>query len=160
MCAPYPTCVRSGFAPGAVVLRYASSSHPNEPARGEADGRMRAREEKMHSGAMSFVGRPDAAFWGLLEEDRCRLGYIIGLTSSSRSGPCRILRWTSKFTRKCVDSSLRGKVYALSDTVGHMTLLREFYPPLVDIPPGMAGMEDCASFLTHRKTEKWSRTSI
>ena len=71
-----------------------------------------------------------------------------------------VLQWTSMFTRKLARSSLGRDMYASSEMVSHMALLKEFHSPLVDIPPGMAGMEDCASFLTHRKTEKWSRTSI
>ena len=103
---------------------------------------------------MSLVGWSDAAYGRLSEEGRCRLGYIIGLMSSSLSGPCHVLQWTSKFTRKLVKSSLGGEVYAFSEMVDHMSLIREFYAPFVDIPPGMVGLEDCESPFYHLRNKK------
>ena len=87
----------------------------------------------MHKGALTLVGWSDAAYGKLSEDGRCRLGYIIGLMSSSLSGPCHILQWTSKFTRKLVKSSLGGEVYAFSEMVDHMALIREFYTPFVGL---------------------------
>ena len=104
-------------------------------------------------GAMSLAGRPDAAYRDSSREGRRRLGYVIGLMSPSPSGPCHILQRTSKFTRRLVKSSLGGRVYALSEMVGDITLLREFYPPFLDISPGMVGMETWESPFTHLKTK-------
>ena len=92
---------------------------------------------------MTFVGWSDAAYGRLSEEGRCRLGYIIGLTSSSLSGPCHAPRRTSKFTRKLVKRSLGGEVFAFGEMVDHMALIRESYAPFVGLTPGMAGLEDC-----------------
>ena len=39
-------------------------------------------------------------------------GDVVGLTSSALSGPCRLLQWASKFTRKLVRSSLGGEACA------------------------------------------------
>ena len=46
----------------AAVLKYACSSHANEPAREDVDGRVRARGGEMHGGATSLVGRAHVAF--------------------------------------------------------------------------------------------------
>ena len=74
--------------------------------------------------------------------------------SSSLTGPCHILQRTSKFTRKLVKSSLGGEVYAFSEMIDHMALLREFYEPCSHISPGLVGMEDCESRCTHLKNRK------
>ena len=103
---------------------------------------------------MALVGRSDAAYGRLSEEGRCRLGYIIGLMSASLSGPCHVLQWTSKFTRKLVGSSLGGEVYAFSEMADHMALIREFYAPSVGLSPGVAGLEDCESLFNHLRTKK------
>ena len=63
----------------------------------------------IHEGAMMLVGWSDAAFGTHTQDGRCRLGYIIGLMSSTLTGPVHILQWTSKFTRKHVKSSLGGR---------------------------------------------------
>ena len=106
---------------------------------------MRARGGKMHRGTTSSVGWPDAAYWGPSEGGRCRLGCIVGLTSSSLPVPCRVLQWTSKFTRRLVKRSLGGKVYAVREMAGGVKLLEEFYSHYLGISPGMGGMEDCES---------------
>ena len=71
-----------------------------------------------------------------------------------------VLQWTSMFTRKLARSSLGRDMYASSEMVSHMALLKEFHSPLVDIPPGMAGMEGCDSLFTDVKNEKCSQRSI
>ena len=96
----------------------------------------------MHSGTMSIVGWSDAAYGDLTKTGKCRLGYLIGLMSSALSGPCHVIQWTSKFTRTLVKSSLGGEVYAFSEMVDHMALLREFYARFSRISPGMVGLED------------------
>ena len=108
----------------------------------------------MHSGTMSIVGWSDAAYGDLTKTGKCRLGYLIGLMSSALSGPCHVIQWTSKFTRKLVKSSLGGEVYAFSEMLDHMTLLRGFYEPFAKASPGMVGMVDCESLFTHLKNRK------
>ena len=108
----------------------------------------------MHGGTLSLVGWSDAAYGDLSQNGRCRLGYLIGIMSSSLSGPCHVLQWTSKFTRKLVKSSLGGEVYAFSELIDHMALPREFYAPFSRMSPGVAGMEDCESLFTHMKNKK------
>ena len=103
---------------------------------------------------MTLVGWSDAAYGRLSEEGKCRLGYMIGLMSSSLSGPCHVLQWTSKFTRKLVKSSLGGEVYAFSEMADHMALIREFYAPFVGSSPGTVGLEDCESLFNHLRTKK------
>ena len=74
--------------------------------------------------------------------------------SSPLSGPCHVFQWASKFTRKLVKSSLWGGVYAFSEMIDHMALLREFYAPFSRISPGMVGMEDYESLFTQLKNRK------
>ena len=50
---------------------------------------------------------------------------VIRLMSSSMRGPSHIIQWTSEYTRKMVTSSLGRVVYAFSEMVGHMPMLRE-----------------------------------
>ena len=83
----------------------------------------------MHCGSTSLVGTSDAAYGGLSAERKCRLEYVIGLMLPTLSGRRRILQRPSKISRKLVKSQLGGDVYALSDLVGHLSLLGEF-PPL------------------------------
>ena len=47
-----------------------------------------------------------------------------------------------------------GKVYAFSEMIDHMALLREFYAPFAHISPGLVGMGDCESLFTHLKNKK------
>ena len=90
-----------------------------------------------------LVGWSDAAF------GRCRLCYIIGLMSSTLTGPVRILQWASKFTRKHVKSSLGGEIFALSEMRGHMERIREFYAVLGREKIRSYGLIDCESLLSH-----------
>ena len=66
----------------------------------------------------------------------------------------RPLQWTSKFTRKLVTGSLGGEVYALSDLVDHVSLLRDCYEPFGGLNPGKVGLEGCDNISTHLKTKK------
>ena len=100
---------------------------------GGAVGACRYRREKMHCGA-AYGGRP--------------------ALSSSLAGPCHILQWTSKLTRKLARSSLGGEVYALCEIDDRMTPIRDFFGPLEGLAPGMVGLEDCESLLTHLRTKK------
>ena len=85
---------------------------------------------------------------------KCRLGYVIGVMPSNLTGPCHIIQWTSKFTTKLVKSSLGGEVYAFSEMLDHMSMLREFYGHFAGPKPGMIGLEDCESLFTHLKKSK------
>ena len=85
---------------------------------------------------------------------KCQLGYVIGLTSSSLTGPRHVLQSTSRFIRKVAMSSAGGSVYALCEMVGLMSLLRDFFAPLEGLEPGTAGLEDCGSLFTLLKTGK------
>ena len=137
-----------------TVLKYASSTFPLIPAGIGSKGRPRSNGERLHSGTLSLVGWSDAAYGDLSQNGKCRLGYLIGIMSSSLSGPRHVLQWTSKFTRKLVKSSLGGEVYAFSETIDHVALLREFYAPFSRLSPGLVGMGDCESLFTHLKNKK------
>ena len=97
-----------------TILKYASSSFPLFPAGVGKKGRRRSNGERVHNGALSLVGWSDAAYGDLSQNGRCRLGYLIDIMSSSLSGPCHVLQWTSKFTRKLVKSSLGGRCMPLA----------------------------------------------
>ena len=101
--------------------------------------------EKLHCGTSSLVEWPRAAHVNQLTEGKGRLGYAIGLMSSSLTGPRRALQWTSKSARKFVESSLGGEVYELSGAVDRMSLLQDFREPFEGQNPGMTGLEDCGS---------------
>ena len=108
----------------------------------------------MRCEATSLVGRADAAYGDQSTHGKCRLGYVVGLTSSTLRGPCHIIQWTSKFTRKMAKSSLGGEVYAFSEMLDHMALLKEFYAPFVDASPDLLGFVDCESLFSHLKKKK------
>ena len=42
----------------------------------------------------------------------------------------------------------------MSEMVGHMALIREFYSPSVDLSPGMVGLVGSESLFTHLKNRK------
>ena len=69
--------------------------------------------------------------------------------TASLTGPRHILQRTSTFTRKMVKSSLGGEVYAPSEMVDHMTLIRDFYRTFESLGPGIVGLEDCGILFTH-----------
>ena len=97
---------------------------------------MRARGEKMHGAAMTFVRWPDAACGDRSEGGRRRQGYVVGLISSSLSSPRHTLQWAAKFNRKLVKGSPGGGAYAFGEIVGRVALLREFCSPLWARPRG------------------------
>ena len=100
---------------------------------------------------MTLVGWSDAAYGDTSCLGRSRLGYIIGIISSNLCGPCHIIQWTSRFTRKTVKSSLGGEIYAFSEMLDHMSMPREFYGHFAGLFPGLVGLEDCESLFTHLK---------
>ena len=103
---------------------------------------------------MTLAGWSDAAEGNQPSIGRCRLGYVAGLMSANLCGPRRIIPWASQSTRKLVESSLGGEVYAFSEMLDHESMLREVYGHSVDVYPGMAGLEDCESPFAHLKKEK------
>ena len=109
---------------------------------------MRPRKEGIDRGAMTLVGCWDAAYGGQSGLGNCRLGYVLGLISSTLSGPCHIAQWASKSTRKLVRSSRGDEVYAISEMLGHMSMLRGFFGHFSDLFPGMVDFEDCDNIFT------------
>ena len=103
---------------------------------------------------MTLVGWSDAAYGNTSCMGKCRLGYLIGVMSANLCGACHIIQWTSKFTRKLVKSSLGGEVYAFSEMLDHMSMLREFYGHFAGMSLGLVGLEDCESLFTHLKNSK------
>ena len=85
---------------------------------------------------------------------KCRLGYLIGVMSPNLCGPCHIIQWASKFARKLVKSSLGGEVYAFSEMLDHMSMLREFFGHFSGLSPGLVGLEDCESLFAELKKSK------
>ena len=85
----------------ATVLKYASSLQLDQAAR---DVDARHQKERIRGNAMTLVGWSDAAYGDSSCLGRSRLGYIIGIISSNLCGPCHIIQWTSRFTRKTVKS--------------------------------------------------------
>ena len=77
--------------------------------------------------SMLLVGWSDAASGTHTQDGRCRLGYIIGLMSPTLAGSDHTLQWTSMFTRRHVESSLGGEIFAFSVMRGHIEIIREFY---------------------------------
>ena len=110
---------------------------------------MRQRSEAIHSETMTSIGWSDAAYGDQpTMGERC-MGYVIGLMSSTLRGPRQITKWTSKLTRRLDESSLGGEVYAFSEMIDHVSMLREFYGHFIDLTPGVVGMEDGESLFTH-----------
>ena len=122
---------------GAAILTHASSSHPNEWKEEAVDGEMEARGES--------VGWSDAAHGGQVAGGKCRLGSVIGIVSTSLTGPRHVLQGTSKFTRKLDKSSLEV-TYILA---------AKWWPTqrgcgiFVATSPGMIGLGGCSSPFTH-----------
>ena len=83
------------------------------------------------------------SLWDQPTEGKVRPIYVIGLTSSSLTGPRHVLQWTPNVAGKLVESSPGGEVYALSEMVRHMSPLRDFYAPFERLGTGIMGMEDC-----------------
>ena len=99
-------------------------------------------------------GRSGAAYGDKSTMSKCRLGYVVGLTSSALRGPCHIIQWASKFTSKVVKSRLGGETYAYSEMVDHVSMLRGFYAHFLNLPPGMVGLVDCKCLFTHLKSKE------
>ena len=115
---------------------------------------MRRRKEKIHGKTMTLAGWSDAGYGDQPSLGKCRLGYAVGLMASTPSGPCHIIPWASKSTRKLAKSSLGGEVYAFSEMLGHMSMFPEFYGHCLNLYPGMVGLEDCESLFTDIKKKQ------
>ena len=126
----------------ATNLKYASSSRSNELTDGVVVGEMTARGERVHGRTMSLVRWSNAAYGDQSAKGKYPLGYIIRRAPSSPAGPRHVLQRTSRFTRKVVTRSLGGAAYALSEMVGHMSLIRDLYKSFEALSPGMIGSED------------------
>ena len=98
--------------------------------------------------------RSDVVYGDQTKGERSRLGHAVGLVSSSPRVPCRRPLWAPMFTRILVKGSLGGEVYAFSEMMGHVALLRDFYAPLAHVSLGMVGLEDCGSPLTHPRNKR------
>ena len=73
----------------------------------------------------------DVFGWEPIGGSKCRLGYVIGLASSSLSAPCHISQWTSEFTRELAGRNSGGEVFALSETADHLLLSEDVSGPLL-----------------------------
>lgn len=122
----------------------------NQPWRGE----VAPAKGEIHNGTMSLVGWSDAAFGGQPSLGKCRLGFVTGIMSSTLSGPCYIIQWTPKFPREIAKSILGGEVFAFSEMLGQMSVLREFFGHFLDFFPGMAGLEDFESLFARRRNKE------
>ena len=70
--------------------------------------------------------------------------------------PAHFSQRASKLTRKLAKGSVGGEVYALSEMVDRINLIRDFYEPFQGLAPGAPGLGDCWSLFTHSRTEKSS----
>ena len=136
------------------ILKYASSSLPSEPSPGNAAGEMRTRGEKAHCGSTTPAGWSDEGQRNQTGLGSCRLGCVIELAPSTLRGPCHIIQWSPKSTRKLAKSSMGGKVNEFSEMLGRVALLRKLYAHFTGLSPGEAGLEDCESIFTHLKTKR------
>ena len=57
-------------------------------------------------------------------------------------------------SRENLSRAASGEVYAYSEMIDHMALLREFYVSFSRISPSLVAMQDCDSLLTHPKNLK------
>ena len=51
-------------------------------------------------------------------------------------------------------SALGGDVHAFSELIKHMSPLREFYDPFVNLSPGVIGLEGCEGLIAHPKNKQ------
>ena len=145
----------------AAVLIYASSSQLGTVRNSPEGAKMRQREEEIHSGAMTLAGWSNAALWDQSSLGKCRRGYVIGLMSSALSGPCHISHWASEFARIMVTSSLGGEVFAFSEMLRHMPMLREFYGHYSNLSLRVwRALRIARVFSRTSEARRWSRRSF
>ena len=138
----------------ATVLKYYMSGKFGQCTLAPRTGDEPHRKGAIHGNAMTLVGRSGAACEDQSSISTCRLGYAVGLMSSSLCVPCHTMNWTSKFTRTLVKSGPGCEMFAFSEISGHMSVLREYYGQFTDVYPGMAGLEDRESLPAHNKRGK------
>ena len=107
-----------------------------------------------------LAGWSDVAFGTHAQDGRIRLGYIIGLMSSTLTGPAHILQWTSKFTREHVKSSLGGEIFALNEMWDHVGMISEFFAALGREKIRFFGLIDCESLLSHLRTGRFGTEKV
>ena len=100
------------------------------------------------------MGWRDAAFADRAAKGECRLGCVIGIMSTTLSGPRNFLQWAPKFARKLVKTSLDGEEYAPSDMIGRMSFMSESYGTSADLSPGVIGLEDYGGHPTRQENKR------
>ena len=75
----------------ATALKYVSSSLQGGTSSNPKGEKPRQRQGGIHNCTTYLAGWPDAAFGDQSSLGKCRLGYVIGLTASTLSGPCHII---------------------------------------------------------------------
>ena len=104
---------------------------------------MRQRSEKIQGNTTTLAGWSAAAYGDQSSLGKCRLGYAIGVMSSTLSGPCHITNGPQNSLVKLAKKAL-----------DHMSMFRELYGYFLNIYPGLVGPEDCESLFTHLKNRK------
>ena len=93
--------------------------------------------ETATGGSLTVAGWSDVANGDRAKAGRCRSGYAIGIRPTSLLGPCHILRRSYRYTRKFAKGSQGGEVRAIGKMMARVALLRDFYTPSADSPPGL-----------------------
>ena len=75
---------------------------------------------------MCMTGRSDAAYGKQIDTGKCRLWRVFGLAPSCLDGPCYLLHWPPRFTRRAVQGSLEEGTNSCSALVDHMEMVRYF----------------------------------
>ena len=103
------------------MLRYASPPHPRKPLGwgGKVQGDLRQREDRVHCGSMTLVGRPDAAFGDQSTAGKCRFGYVSGLMSSTLKASMSHFAVNLQ-VRQGNGEEQAGRPHAISEMVNHM----------------------------------------
>ena len=124
---------------------------------------------------MILLGWSDAAFGTHGQDGRCRLGYKIGVMSSTLTGPAHIPQWASKFPPKPIKSSLVGAIFALREMGyrwynlrpqmlpgwwDHMEMIREFYIALGHEKIRSYELIDCECLLSHLRTGRFGTEEL
>ena len=106
---------------------------------------MRDRGEKVKCGAMTLAGWSVAVCGGQTKEGCCRLGFALGTTSPTIRGPRHLIQWPPQVCRETGGEQPRR---------GGLCVQRRAGPHGLDLPPGLAGPEDCDSLFTHLQTNQ------
>ena len=131
-----------------TVLKCASAPHSASHARGDVDAKKNARGWKTHYGTATLAGRAGAADCDQTSEGRRRLGCVTGLVSSTLRRLRHPFQWAPKFTKEL------GRAAPEKRCALPCGSLRAFNAPLGELPPGMAGLEDCEGLFTRHRNKK------